>query len=76
MVVTERSVSYSIGMKLNIGNYQSLDFHISESERFDPSGLTDTEIDDEATKVYKELKERVDAKLIESITEAKETFNV
>ena len=43
--ITEKSVSYSIGVKANIGNYQSVDAHWSESEKWDVSGLTPDEAD-------------------------------
>ena len=42
---TELSVSYSIGTKVNIGNYESVDTHLSRSEKYDVTGLSPEEID-------------------------------
>lgn len=36
----EITVSYSVGMKANIGNYESADAHMSRTERWDVSGMT------------------------------------
>lgn len=42
---TELSVSYSIGTKVNIGNYESADVHFSRSEKYDTTTLTKAAID-------------------------------
>jgi hypothetical protein len=67
--LTEIRVSYSVGFKKNMGNYQSADVHVSESETYDVSGLdTDTArtLSDER---YEVLKERVDERLSFSLEE-------
>jgi len=43
---TEMSVSYSIGTKVNIGNYESVDVHFSRSEKYDTTGLSKAAIDE------------------------------
>lgn len=44
----ELKVSYSVGVKANIGNYESADAHVSRGETWDVTGLTE----EEATKFY------------------------
>lgn len=39
--LTEMTVSYSVGVKANLGNYESADTHLSRTERWDVSGLTE-----------------------------------
>lgn len=41
---TELSVSYSVGVKANIGNYESTDVHLSKSEKWDVADLNDEAI--------------------------------
>jgi hypothetical protein len=52
---TELSVSYSIGTKVNIGNYESVDVHMSRSEKFDTTDMTAPEIDKLWHERYQEL---------------------
>ena len=42
--LTEVRLSYSVGMKANIGNYESADFHINEGETWDVSDLSTEEV--------------------------------
>lgn len=69
--LTEIRLSYSIGMKVNIGNYESVDVHISQSETHD---VSETEADPLRQERYLLLKEDVDRKLIESVAEIRDTF--
>lgn len=39
--LTEVSISFSFGTKMNLGSYESADVHVSRSERWDVSGLGD-----------------------------------
>jgi hypothetical protein len=41
----ELRISYSIGTKVNIGNFESVDFHLSESESYDVTGMTVSEVE-------------------------------
>jgi hypothetical protein len=52
---TEMSVSYSIGTKVNIGNYESVDVHFSRSEKYDTTGLTKAAVDALWNVRYQEL---------------------
>jgi hypothetical protein len=52
---TEINVSYSIGAKVNIGNYESVDVHFSRSEKYDTTGLTSEDIDKLWNERYQEL---------------------
>ncbi len=47
-------ISYSFGAKINIGNYQSIDFHISYSSEVKPDEKTDT--------AYSRVKKYVESK--------------
>lgn len=42
---TELSINYSVGVKANIGNYESSDAHVSRSEKWNVEGMSDEEID-------------------------------
>ncbi len=33
-------VSYSLGLKVNLGNYESADFHVSETQEWDVTGIS------------------------------------
>lgn len=46
--LTELKVSYSVGVKANIGNYESADAHVSRGETWDVTGMTE----EQATKLY------------------------
>lgn len=72
---TTRRVSYSVGTKMNIGNYESADFHISESIEFDVTGETDEEIDALAEHHYDSLRERVDERLNTAVAELREELS-
>lgn len=52
---TEISVSYSIGTKVNLGNYESADVHFSRSEKYDTTGMTKAAIDALWNLRYQEL---------------------
>lgn len=41
---TEINVSYSVGLKVNLDNYESADFHLSESHRIDVSDMAQPDI--------------------------------
>lgn len=68
----ELRISYSAGMKVNIGNYQSVDVHFSESRSVD---TTDVEaVDSLSDSLKAHLKDRVDTDLVNAVAEIKETF--
>jgi hypothetical protein len=64
----ELSLSYSVGMKVNVGNYQSVDVHVSERRTFD---VTADEVDSLSEQVYEELREKLDNRLTEAVAEVK-----
>lgn len=71
----ELRVSYSAGMKVNIGNYQSVDVHFSESRSIETgAGASQTEIDAASDVLKANIKERVDSDLVDAVGEIKETF--
>ena len=41
----EIKVSRGYGIKINLGNYESADTHVSESETWDVTGLPEDEVD-------------------------------
>ena len=54
------NLSYSFGAKKNLGNYESADFHLSRSERWDVSDLDDEEV----SKFYAERVEHVQEEIM------------
>ena len=46
--LTELKVSYSVGVKANLGNYENADAHVSRGETWDVTGMTEEEV----TKFY------------------------
>jgi hypothetical protein len=65
----EARLSYSVGMKVNVGNYQSVDLHYSASEAYDVAELSTEEIDKLTETRYDILKEKLDLKLQEAVSE-------
>jgi len=61
--MTEARLSYSYGLKMNLGNYESADVHISRSETFDVSGMSDVDIADFMETRYRLLREEIDGKM-------------
>lgn len=76
MSLTQITVSYSVGMKVGLKNYSSIDTHESETATLDVAGLTDTAVDLLRTNTYNQLKERVDERLKVTLADVKKTFNV
>lgn len=66
---TELTVSYSIGTKVNLGNYESADVHLSETERWDVRGMSPLEIDQFATDRYLSLHSKLGERVIEEKNE-------
>lgn len=66
-LMTEVTVSYSAGVKCNLGHntFESADFHISRTEKYDVSGLDDVAIELFWDERYDILKEEIDAKIID-----------
>lgn len=69
---TEARLSYSVGAKVNIGNYESVDVHLSESEAYDVTELSQEEISLLTENRYLALKDKLDKRLHESVIEARE----
>jgi hypothetical protein len=68
-VLTEIKVSYSVGYKKNMGNYQSADIHLSESETYDVSTL-DADASEKLSEArYEALRVRLDTRLLEALEE-------
>jgi hypothetical protein len=57
---TKLIVSFSTGMKANIGNYESVDSHLSRTEEWDVSDMSPAEIDKLWTERYGRIKEQLD----------------
>lgn len=64
--------SYSVGAKVNIGNYESVDVFFSETHGFDPVGLTPEETTDFIEESRNQLIERLDSKLSDIVTTLRE----
>lgn len=62
---TELNVSYSVGIKANIGNYESADNHYSRSEKWDVSDIEVDEIDALYQERFEALQAELDAKATE-----------
>jgi len=56
---TELGISYSIGTKVNIKNYESVDVHISESEKYDVTGMSVADVEELWKKRYEALTQRL-----------------
>lgn len=56
---TEIKVTYSVGIKVNLGNYESADFHLSEGHTLDVTGMSDEDIAAEADRVRVEIAKRL-----------------
>ena len=63
--MTEARISYSYGAKMNLGNYESADIHLSRAETFDVTGMSDEEIADFMQERHDLLKEDVDEKVMD-----------
>jgi len=70
--VTEINVSYSVGLKVNLGNYESADFHLSESHRLDVSNDTPGTETDLANAVREEIAQRLNDEVVARGLKAKE----
>lgn len=55
----EITVSYSIGTKVNIGNYENVDVHVAESEKYDVTGMSVAEIEEFWGERYQKLHDRL-----------------
>lgn len=55
----ELKVSYSIGVKANLGNYESADAHVSRGETWDVTGMTE----EDATKLFNDRQAAMHAEL-------------
>ncbi|MEM3008390.1 MAG: hypothetical protein QXU32_02360 [Nitrososphaerales archaeon] len=69
--ITELSVNVSLGVKANIGNYESADAHISRSERWDVTGLSLEEVNtfywERFDEIKQQLTERIESQYQELI---------
>lgn len=63
-IQTELSVNYSAGTKVNIGNYESIDAHVSRSERYNVEGLSPEAIDQFYAERYEALQKEVGALVV------------
>ncbi len=61
--LVEVLVDYSAGVKANLGDYESADIHVSESERWDVTGLGDEEVEHLRNERYDLMKERLDERV-------------
>ncbi len=68
---TEARVSYSVGMKINVGNYQSVDIHFSEAETFNVEDLSDEQIAAFTDERRAGLQERIDARFMDKVAEVR-----
>ncbi len=67
----ELTVSYSLGVKANLGNYESGDAHISKTEKWDVSDLKDDEIVAFESARYVELHKLLGPRIEEEYREMK-----
>lgn len=60
---TEARVTYSIGVKVNLGNYQSADVHLSEGETWNVEGMSDDEVREFLATRWTDLHDRLGAQI-------------
>lgn len=69
---TELVVNYSIGVKANLGNYESGDVHLSKTEKWNVEGLTQAQIsalyEDRHLVLHDELGAKIEEEYEELIT--------
>lgn len=65
----EKRISYSVGAKINLGNYESGDVHVSESETWNVSEMDADLVDDYIAGCYAQLRQRVDERANAEIAE-------
>lgn len=69
---TEVKISYSLGAKLNMGNYEMVDIHVSESETWSVEDLPPEENVETLSRLrYEVLKERVSARVQADVDETR-----
>lgn len=68
---TEIKVSYSVGLKVNLGDYESADFHLSEAHTLDVSGLDAEAVTALADEVRAEIAVRLGNEIVERGMSAK-----
>jgi len=65
----EHKISYSVGTKLNMGNYESADIHLSETETWEVQDNNEAETLSQER--FGVLRERLDSRLVEIANEVR-----
>lgn len=63
--LVEVKVSRSYGVKINLGNYESADAHVSQTETFDVTGVDEEVVDKLVDAVKSNLEETLQGELAE-----------
>ena len=69
--LSEITVSYSVGVKANLGNYESGDCHLSRTEKWDVRGMDEQAASEFANTRYSVLKEELDSQVEKEYKELK-----
>lgn len=75
-VMLRLRVSYSVGMKVNLGNYESCDLHLSEAHEYDTTGMSDKEIEDFRDETRSSIAQRLSDEIVQKAILAKEDGNI
>ncbi len=66
---TKLTVSFSTGMKANIGNYESQNAELTRTEEWDVTGLLPVEVDKLWTERFGRIKEQLDEMILHDYEE-------
>lgn len=65
----EIKISYSVGCKVNLGNYENVDMFFSETETYGVEGLTDKQLQKFRDEKYGDMRIRLDEAMLKARNE-------
>jgi hypothetical protein len=65
----EIKVSYSVGTKVNLGNFENVDVFFSETETYGVEGLPEADIAKLRNAKFAQMRERLDAEMLKARSE-------